>query len=1250
MCRETEPMSRVEQATRLITERGRVAVAVMLVLTVVMGAGAGMVGQSSSLDQFQGDSDASAKLDYIEENFSTGPDNQTSVQLIVRGEDVLEKQSLLSLLRLEEQFRDNETINKTLAENSSVVGVPNVIATAAIRGEQAGELQATAAEFRQLNRTVAQERTALTERRTALNGTAEQLRGALDTLRTDRSASARTQFDRVRANSSVDLNASDYGVFNRSVTQLRAGTNQSQAEQAYRLGTRGVLADEFQQVQERGTQLQEQGARLQELGRELQNQQAALENASSPTLDEQIAQVESMNESQVDRTTERVLRANASGSFSALTFMPTGYDPGSTGADATMLLVTQRTEGGTTAQGTASDRVIDAQLAMQAVADADGGPNGQEVIVFGSGLISEEIDNSMGDSLAIVGPLALLFVVVALAVAYRDLLDILLGLFGIGVVLVWTFGFMGWTDIAFNQIFIAVPVLLIGLSIDYAIHIFMRHREERNQLENGPRKSMKVALGGVGVALVWVTATTVIGFLSNLTSPVPPIKDFGVVSAVGITAALLVFGILIPALKVELDEFLEGRGWNRQKSAFGTGGGRFSDVLSVGATAAKKAPVVVILLAILLSAGAAYGGAQVDTSFNQEDFLAEDPPGWMKELPEPFKPSEYNAKQQLEYVNDNFVREDSQAQLLLQGDVANADALAAAETASEEAAASNVTTKLADGKANIRSPLSVMRQVAATNATFNATFTAADTDGDGVPDRNVDAVYDSLFAVAGDQAAGVIHRTDGGEYEALRLVVSTSGGASGADVTNAMQDIADGAASASGLEVTATGQTILFKIVQDQLLETVIQSLLITLVAVFAFLMATYRVTEGSATLGAVTLLPVVFSVSWILGTMYLLDIPFNILTGMITSLTVGLGVAYSIHLSERYNQELERTGSVWTAMNRAVTGTGGALLGSAATTVGGFGTLAFAILPPLQQFGIITGMTIIYAFLASVLVLPSLLVVWTKYMGPSDAFESEGSPGGGTSADGTTADGTTPIVNGPPATSEVVGDVSAVTEEPDTTGGAAGTPKTTTAGETDTAASTREDVAGVPARARAGTSNGQGRPYATRSVEPSRVRPGQEFTVTVSFPAVAGRVVLDETAPGTDARIDAVTPEPVQAVASEDGVYAIWDLDSETAASVTYTVTAPTEATDGGTLSLQGEALFPDHEIDVAGTEMVVVTTDVLGDVLGNGHEVSARDLADVSAHLEAGVVTDEEFERVYHAWLDEHASSMEDTRAGED
>jgi predicted RND superfamily exporter protein len=865
-----------------------------------------------------------------------------------------------------------------------MTGVANLVAQAAIRGEQARELQALAAEFEQLNRSVGAERQAVGERRATLNATAAQLGAALESLRADPSADVRPRFEAVRANVSVALNETDYATFNRSAAMLRDAESQAEAEQAVQLGTQGVLAEEYADLRERATTLRADAERLAALGEQLQAERAALESAPAPTLDEQIDRLESMNETEIDRTLESVLSGGGSGGFDPLALMPQSYDVGDTDANATMVFVTQRASAGPAGPGSVtSDAVIDAQLAMQDVGAQQG--TDMEVVVFGSGIITEEINNSMGDSLLIVGPLAMLFVVVALAVAYRDLLDILLGLVGIVAVLVWTFGFMGWADIAFNQIFIAVPVLLIGLSIDYAIHIFMRHREERAQLENGVRGSMRVALAGVGIALVWVTATTVIGFLSNLTSPVPPIQEFGIVSSVGITAALLVFGVLVPALKVEIDGFLESRGWDRQKRAFGTGGGRLGSLLSVGATAAKRAPFVVILLVVLVSAGGAYGATQVDTSFNQEDFLAEDPPGWMEELPEPFKPSEYTAKQHLEYVSQNFQIQGSQgqAQLLLEGPVSNPTALTAVADATEQAAESDVSQKLANGEADIRSPLSVMGQVAAENESFNATLAAADPDRDGVPEEDVAGVYDELFAVAQEQAEGVIHRTDAGEYRALRMVVSTSGAVSNSEVTTEMQAIADAAEVGTDLTVTATGDLVLFQIVQDQLLETVIQSLLVTLVAVFAFLMVAYRITEGSATLGAVTLLPVVFSVSWILGTMYLLEIPFNVLTGMITSLTVGLGVAYSIHLSERYNQELDRTGSVWTAMERAVTGTGGALLGSAATTVGGFGVLAFAILPPLQQFGIITGLTITYAFLASVLVLPSLLVVWTRYLGP---------------------------------------------------------------------------------------------------------------------------------------------------------------------------------------------------------------------------------------------------------------------------
>ncbi|MFC7074275.1 MMPL family transporter [Halovenus rubra] len=983
-------MSLSDQFSGIITNYSRLIIAVMLVVTVAAGAGAGMVEQSSSLDQFQSDTEQAQKLTYIEDNFETGAENTSSAQVILRGQNSLSQESLVETLRLQQSFRENETVRQTLVGDRPTVGVANLVATTARIGEQQRELETLVTEFEQLNETVQERQASLKEDTAAVNETRQRLRNALDTLREDLEASPRNVFDRVHQQAPVQLDEKQFTTFNDSAQLVRTAENKSQIERAYQQGTEGVLDSEYSALEQRQSKLKADSKRLKELGSQIEQRRSDLQKVE-PSIQQQIDVLTAMNTAQYERALSVVLSADSTGPMNGLAFMPTDYDAGSTTANATMMIVSHQTNGDTGQGGTASQQLIDAQLTMQSIAEKQAQGADAEAIVFGTGILGEEINNSMGDSLAIVGPLALLFVVVALVVAYRDLIDILLGLFGIVAVLIWTFGFMGWAGINFNQMFIAVPVLLIGLSIDYAIHIFMRHREQR---EDGGaygnddiRGSMRTALAGVGVALVLVTATTAIGFLSNLTSPVPPIQDFGIVSAVGITAALIVFGILIPAVKIEVDGFLENRGYSRKKRAFGTGGGRFSSILSAGSTAARKAPVAIVLLAVLVSAGGAYGATQVDTSFNQEDFIAEDPPEWTNSLPEPFAPGEYSMKDNLEFVNQNFVREDSQAQLLFEGDVTEREAIQRLSDAQRQAANSSVVVTLSDGRADVEGPLQTMQRVARQNETFNATFATADTDGDMVPDQNIEQLYDELFAVAPDEAGSVIHKTDDG-YQAVRIVVSTSGTAQMSDVRTETKQIATGLAG-DGIETTATGQVILFDIVQDQLFDTVVESLLITLVAVFGFLMVTYRLIDGSAMLGAVTLLPVLFSVTWILGTMYLLGIPFNVMTGMITSLTVGLGVAYSIHMSERYKIELARTGEVWEAMNRTVTGTGGALLGSAATTVGGFGVLAFAILPPLQQFGIITGLTIIYAFLASVLVLPSLLVLWTRYFGPNASFDT---------------------------------------------------------------------------------------------------------------------------------------------------------------------------------------------------------------------------------------------------------------------
>lgn len=980
-----------ESVAEFIVTHSRIVIAALLLTSVVLGAGVVNVERSASLERFQKSTDAGTQTDYVAANFSSERANTTQALIVVRNENVLSKRSLLAQLTGQRALRNNETVNESLTTRRPIVGIANVVATTAILQDQGRKLRARADHLNATARRLADrlnQTRELQHQYYTLNHSRRTGKIDNETYR-QRARRLHRQFDQVRRRAARNLTDDQLTAFvtlmervrriqqradelkgalrrgdiNQSTYLNRSAQLEKRGRAVYRDIPTDVLGDEYRQLRQRREALLAQRTALRYPGG----------NDSFPPLDEQIAELRSMNQSEIDATLRRVLDKE-NGSRRAFVFMPRGYEPGTTQANATMIVVSQQSDG-QTLPGTASKRIIREQVELR---DAvEGNFNTTNTFVFGNGLINKEIDSSILDSLLILAPLSLLFVIAVLTLIYRDRFDIILGTTGILVVLIWTVGTMGWLGFDFSPIFIMVPVLLIGLSIDYSNHIFMRYREARDG--NTITQAILVALTGVGTALLWVTGSTAIGFLANVFSPAPPLREVGIINTVGIVSALVVFGTLVPALKVEVDQFVADRDDDRYQQALGTGDGWFSRLLRVGADAAGRAPWTVIGLALLLSVGGAYGAVNVDTTFQQEDFLAEDPPAWMYEMPAPFEPGSYDTRDHLGYLETHFLYDQSKTNVLIRGPVANPATLDRLQRAQHRAVASNVTGTFPSGEPGVVSPLTVIHDVAAQNASFNRTVTRADTDGDGVPDRNVTAVYDKLFEVAPQRAANVVHRTDSGEYVALRMGIYASGAASNQRITEEMRAVAS-FIEGDGVHVILLGQPILFTQVQDQILDTVVRGLTFTLVVIILFLAGVTARFHGSPSLGVVTVIPVLFTVTWIFGTMYLLDIPFNVLTAMIGSLTLGLGVDYTIHVSERYVDELERHDSPLEAMRTTIRGTGGALLGSAVTTAGGFGVLTFSLLPPMQQFGLITAITILYAFLASVFVLPSLLLLWTRY------------------------------------------------------------------------------------------------------------------------------------------------------------------------------------------------------------------------------------------------------------------------------
>ena len=181
-------------------------------------------------------------------------------------------------------------------------------------------------------------------------------------------------------------------------------------------------------------------------------------------------------------------------------------------------------------------------------------------------------------------------------------------------------------------------------------------------------------------------------------------------------------------------------------------------------------------------------------------------------------------------------------------------------------------------------------------------------------------------------------------------------------------------------DITATSDSIISFAVTDAIRDRQTESIATTILVALVVLAFFFWLTVRQAALAIVAVGPTVLVLISVLGTMALLDIPYTIITSIITALSIGIGVDYTIHMIHRYREEFTRLRNPEQAAVQTLATTGSALLGSALTTALGIGVLAASPLAASQQFGITAAITIAYSLLVSILVVPPAMTVWGAY------------------------------------------------------------------------------------------------------------------------------------------------------------------------------------------------------------------------------------------------------------------------------
>ncbi|WP_255194409.1 efflux RND transporter permease subunit [Natronobeatus ordinarius] len=709
------------------------------------------------------------------------------------------------------------------------------------------------------------------------------------------------------------------------------------------------------------------------------------------SLAEQIAALEDADDEEIAAIVETTLAEEPE----AQLLVPNSYEPGTADAESTQLVFAfEPTEDG--------KAPADAQYAL---ADAAADRTDPEFFTLGEPAMDAMSETSVENTVFLVLPVVLGLILAVAAFAYRDIVDVIVGLVGVIVSIGWMFGVLGWLGVEVGPAVVIGPVLIAGLSIDYGFHVFTRYREAREALENEAareqrdsvaaiRLPMARGLRSVAVAFGLVTITASIGFLANLVNPVGALRDLGIAITLGVGSAFVIFVTLVPALKVTIDDALERLGLDRHKQPLGSGA-YVRPLLSSTVTLARRAAPVVTVVAVVLAAG----GGVAWTALDEEAAGAESPDvaEWKQELPGPVGWEENEALENQEYVGEQFrsaaAAEDDRVQVLVEGSVTDDDALYALEDGIDEGVERGT---FAEGRTDtIETPTTVIEAVAAEDDEFAGTVEEADTTGDGIPDSDLEAVYDHLYEVDSDRASAVIER-EAGEYRSLRAIgppQAADGPAVDADRAVNLFAVGDAIETEdASVAATVVSDATAEQAAIEQITDGIVRVMVVAVTAVFLTLVGVYRWIHGSASLGVLTAIPVALVLGYVVGGMYLLSVPLNFLTALLVSLVIGIGIDYSIHLSDRFAHERGRGRTDRDALETAVTGTGGALLGSMLTSVGAFAGMLIHPDPSFQHFATLVVLAMVAAFVASVVVLPSLLYLWARYVGAEQPVD-DGDP-----------------------------------------------------------------------------------------------------------------------------------------------------------------------------------------------------------------------------------------------------------------
>ena len=185
--------------------------------------------------------------------------------------------------------------------------------------------------------------------------------------------------------------------------------------------------------------------------------------------------------------------------------------------------------------------------ARRLMADLSKPGSGVKVQLTGDAVLDAEEFESVTTGAALAGVTSFTLVTLTVLIGLPALLLVVPALALIVLGLLITAGFAALTVGYLNMISVAFAVLFIGLGVDYAVHVVLRFAEQRAKGAE-PAEAAVTAVGHTAPALALCTLTTSLAFLTFTLTDFVGMAQLGIISAAGVTIAFVCSITLIPAI------------------------------------------------------------------------------------------------------------------------------------------------------------------------------------------------------------------------------------------------------------------------------------------------------------------------------------------------------------------------------------------------------------------------------------------------------------------------------------------------------------------------------------------------------------------------------------------------------------------------------------------------------------------------------------------------------------------------------